>query len=453
MLKRLVPALLVLPALLLTWAGPAAAHGRSGEADARFAQTIAGMELTVVVRASVRVPAPLQVDVVAHTPGPGGRVDLAIRSVEDGGSAAGAVRIEPGRPGMYPAMLSVDRVGPHELEVRAGGERSVLPLTVLVSSTPLWEVVVYAAFACAAVALIGAMAGALLSRRAVAGGFAGGFVVATVVAFTAGVLSPWFAPTPPRGAPPAPPQEATPLGRPNAQPLVEVEPGRPARGSEFLLRVRLFDGSTGHPVDDLVEHHAALSHVVVTSQDGSYFRHVHPLRTAPGTYELRLRAQAEGRYRVYAEFERTDAGGQLVTGDFTVGDPADEGDAAEEGTPPVGSADVLAVEPARPVAGTPVRITLDTGVTGLQPWLGMAGHLIVRSRDGGYLGHVHEAGSMTSGSEQPPDESVAQYGPRLEFTFSFPRPGRYLAWIQYARNYEIVTVPRVIDVGAEGSAR
>ncbi|MFC7590791.1 hypothetical protein ACFQYP_49255 [Nonomuraea antimicrobica] len=291
MLKRLVPALLVLPALLLTWAGPAAAHGRSGEADARFAQTIAGMELTVVVRASVRVPAPLQVDVVAHTPGPGGRVDLAIRSVEDGGSAAGAVRIEPGRPGMYPAMLSVDRVGPHELEVRAGGERSVLPLTVLVSSTPLWEVVVYAAFACAAVALIGAMAGALLSRRAVAGGFAGGFVVATVVAFTAGVLSPWFAPTPPRGAPPAPPQEATPLGRPNAQPLVEVEPGRPARGSEFLLRVRLFDGSTGHPVDDLVEHHAALSHVVVTSQDGSYFRHVHP---AHGAGDVRVAAARAG---------------------------------------------------------------------------------------------------------------------------------------------------------------
>lgn len=110
----------------------------------RFAQTIAGMELTVVVRASLRVPAPLQVDVVAHDPGPGGPVELAVRSVEDGGSSAASVRIAAGRPGMYPAVLRAGRVGPHELEVRAGGERSVLPFVLLVPRTPRWEVVVYA---------------------------------------------------------------------------------------------------------------------------------------------------------------------------------------------------------------------------------------------------------------------------------------------------------------------
>ncbi|GAA5047787.1 hypothetical protein HNP84_000303 [Thermocatellispora tengchongensis] len=448
MVKRLIPALLALAAVL-AWAGPAAAHGRSGEADVRFAQTIAGMEITVVVRASVAVPSPLQVDVVAHEPGPGGRLDLELRSIEDGGSSSGSVRIEADRPGMYPLVLAVDRVGPHELELRAGGERSVLPFAVLVPETPLWEVVVYAAFACAAVALIGALVGAALARRAVAAGFAGGFAVATVVAFTAGLLSPWFAPTVPEGAPPAPPPEQL-LGRPNAQPVIEVLPGRPAPGTEFRLRVELFDGSTGRPADDLVEHHGALSHVVVTSQDGSYFRHVHPIRTGPGTYEVRLRTETAGRHRVYAEFERADAGGQLVSGEFTVagaGTAAEEEDEARSGAS--GPAPVL--QPARPVAGRPVRITLDAGTADLQPWLGMAGHLIVRSDDGGYLGHVHEAGSMAA--ENPPDESVARYGPMLEFTFSFPRPGRYLAWIQYARNYRIVTVPHVIEVAAEGSPR
>ncbi|MFC4012046.1 hypothetical protein ACFOY2_32765 [Nonomuraea purpurea] len=442
MFRSVIAALLALVALF-AWAGPAAAHGRSGETDVRFAQTIGGMEITVVVRASLRVPAPLQVDVVAHAPGRGGRIDLAIRSVEGGGSSSGSVRVEAGRPGMYPVMLAVDRVGPHELEVGAGGERSVLPLAVLVSRTPLWEVVAYAAFACAAVALIGALACAVLSRRTAAAGFAGAVVVAMVVAFTAGVLSPWFAPTAPEGAPPEPPPDAM-LGRPNAQPMIEVLPDRPRPGSEFRLRMELFDGSTGRPVDDLVEHHAALSHVVVTSQNGSYFRHVHPIRTAPGTYEVRLLAQEEGRHRVYAEFERADAGGQQVTGEFTVGGRASDGvhAIAASGSVPV-------TEPARPVAGRPVRVTLDTGVNGLQPWLGMAGHLIVRSQDGGYLGHVHEGSSMVTGSQRVPDESVARYGPRLEFTFSFPRPGRYLAWIQYAKNYEIVTVPYTIEVGDE----
>ncbi|MFI9842529.1 LuxR C-terminal-related transcriptional regulator [Nonomuraea sp. NPDC051941] len=151
MFRSVIAVLLALVALL-AWAGPAAAHGRSGEADVRFAQTIGGMEITVGVRASLRVPAPLQVGVVAHTPGRGGRINLAIRSVEGGGSSSGTVRVEAGRPGVYPVMLPVDRVGPPELE------GSVLPLAVLVSRTPLWEVVANAAFACVAAALIGVLA-------------------------------------------------------------------------------------------------------------------------------------------------------------------------------------------------------------------------------------------------------------------------------------------------------
>ncbi|MEO3875782.1 hypothetical protein ABGB18_43965 [Nonomuraea sp. B12E4] len=443
MLKRLIATVVAL-VIVGAWAGPAWAHGRSSEADVRFAQTIAGMEITVVVRASVRVPAPLQVDVVAHAPGRGGRIDLVIRSVESGRSSSGIVQVKAGRPGMYPVALSVDRVGLHELEVRAGGERSVLPFAVLVPQTPLWEVVVYAAFACAAVALVGALVSAALSRRVVAAGCAGGVVVATVVGFTAGLLSPWFAPVAPEGAPPV--ARDVMLGRPNAQSVIEILPGKPSPGSEFRLRVELFDGSTGVPADDLVEHHAALLHVVVTSQDGSYFRHVHAIRTAPGTYEVRLRAHGEGRHRVYAEFERADAGGQLVSGEFTLGGPkqASDGVTAVAGA---GSGGIPVTEPLRPVAGRPVRVTLDTGVTGLQSWLGMAGHLLVRSQDGGFFGHVHEARSMVAGSQRVPDESVAGFGPRLEFTFSFPRPGRYLVWIQYARNYEIVTAPSVIEVG------
>ncbi|GAA1621549.1 hypothetical protein GCM10009733_017640 [Nonomuraea maheshkhaliensis] len=443
MFKPLITILFAL-ALFGAWAEPAWAHGQSGEADVRFAQTIAGMEITVVVRASVQVPAPLQVDVVAHTPGRGGRIDLVIRPAVGGRSSSGMVRVEAGRPGMHRVVLSVDRVGPHELEVRAGGERSVLPFAVLVPQPPPWEVVVHAAFACTAVALVGALVSAGLSRRPAAAGFAGGAVVATVVAFTAGVLSPWFAPAVPEGAPPVS-REVMP-GRPNAQPVIEVLPGKPGPGSEFRLRVELFDGSTGRRVDDLVTHHAALAHVVVTSQDGSYFRHVHPIRTAPGTYEVRLRAQETGRHRVYAEFERADAGGQLVTGEFTVGGPEQPAD----GVPAVAGAvsgGVPVTEPTRPVAERPVRVTLDTGVAGVQPWLGMAGHLVVRSQDGGYLGHVHEARSMATGSQRVPDESVAVYAPGLEFTFSFPRPGRYLIWIQYARNYEIVTVAHTLEVG------
>jgi hypothetical protein len=60
------------------------------------------------------------------------------------------------------------------------------------------------------------------------------------------------------------------------------------------------------------------------------------------------------------------------------------------------------------VAGRPVTLTLGTGKTPLQPWLGMAGHLIMRRDDGRYLGHVHENSSMANAGERVPDESVAR---------------------------------------------
>jgi hypothetical protein len=39
-------------------------------------------------------------------------------------------------------------------------------------------------------------------------------------------------------------------------------------------------------------------------------------------------------------------------------------------------------------------------------------------------------------------------GSRLRFTFSFPAPGRYLAWIQYATADRIETAPFTVDVTA-----
>jgi FtsP/CotA-like multicopper oxidase with cupredoxin domain len=179
-------------------------------------------------------------------------------------------------------------------------------------------------------------------------------------------------------------------------------------------------------------HHAALAHLVVTSQDGGFFRHVHPLRTAPGRVEVRLAADRPGRYLAHTEIERVDAGGQLVSGTFEIGGVASAASAAR----------------AAPAAwtfphGRPATIEVDTGRTGLQSWLGMAGHLIVRDEAGGFLGHVHERGAMSASS----DGTVAGHDPVLRFTLSFPRPGRYFAWLQYAEDFRIVTVPYVVEVG------
>ncbi|SDK61562.1 hypothetical protein [Nonomuraea jiangxiensis] len=450
MRARLLAAFLLV-LLVSAGAAPAAAHTVMAGADLRFAQTIAGTELTVVVKATPRVPGPLRVGVLAYQRVADLPVKLELRSVADGRTVTGVARaaLEP----RY-AELSVDRTGPHELRLSAGGEVSVVPFRVLVERGSAGELLIYGGLLVAALLLVGGLLTGALSRPGPAMLLSGGAAVGLTVATLVIVFEPGMPPAPPDGA--APVATALPGGRPYAQGRVTTTPARPGAGEEFTLRLDLVDGSTGRPVDDLAVHHEALAHMVVTSEDGRFFRHVHPLRTAPGRLEVRLRADRAGRYLAYAELERQDAGGQLITGTFALdgapatqnaGDaPATPDPAAESGTSATASGGgdaassgpgVPRLWPAVPVAGRPTTIDLDAAGP-VRPWLGMAGHLIVRSQDGAFLGHVHEMGST---------------GPRLRFTFSFPAAGRYLAWTQYATGDRIVTVPFTVDVSAQEAVR
>jgi hypothetical protein len=115
-------------------------------------------------------------------------------------------------------------------------------------------------------------------------------------------------------------------------------------------------------------------------------------------------------------------------------------DSVAEGPAGAGAGGVGAVprlRPGTPVAGRPATIELDTPA-GVRPWLGMTGHLLIRSQDGAFFGHVHEMGTP---------------GSRLRFTFSFPQAGRYLAWAQYATGEGVVTVPFAVDVTASEATR
>ncbi|MGW2161894.1 hypothetical protein [Nonomuraea sp. NPDC001699] len=411
--------------LLLAGAAPAAAHNVTAGADLRFAQTIAGAELTVVIKGTSRVPGPLLIGVIAYEPATGPPVGLEVRSVEDGHKVTATA--QPSATPRY-VKLPVERTGPHELRLTAGGEVAVLPFRVLVDRGSAGEFLIYGGLLVAGLLLVGGLLTGALSRRTPAMLLAGGAAAAVTVAAMVVVFEPALPPPPPDGAVPTVDTRAVgapAAGRPFARGRVTTLPASPAPGEEFTLRLDLTDGSTGHPVDDLVLHHEALAHLVVTSEDGAYFRHLHPLRTAPGRLEVRLRADRPGRFLAYAELEREDSGGQLLDGAFRV---AGHAPAVLPTPPATGITPVL--RPSVPVAGRPTAIEVGIGVTPRQ-WLGMSGHLIVRSQDGTFFGHVHE---------------MSVPAPRLRFTFSFPAPGRYLAWAQYAAGDRIVTVPFTVEV-------
>ncbi|MEV0821833.1 hypothetical protein [Nonomuraea rubra] len=429
---------LLLPLLLLLLtlgSAPAGAHVVAPGADLRIAQTIAGAELTITVRGVSRTPAPAVVEIEAFHPVPDLPVELTMRSAETGRATRASVRLAAGRAGPYQVSMQVFQAGPHELEVRTPAERSVLPVRVLVPATSPWELVIHGGFYAAGLLVVGGLLTGGMSRRGPAVAVRAGALVG-VVALTVAVLSPQLPEPVPDGSAPraesgggasmAEPGGAG--GRPYLVGRFSTQPARPAAGTEFTLLVDLVDGSTGRPVDDLVLHHEALAHLVVTSADGAYFRHLHPVRLGPGRLAVRLRADRPGHHLAYAELERTDSGGQLVTGAFEV---AAGTRAAPVATPPPGASVIV---PPRPVAGRPATIGVRTRGR-LQPWLGMPGHLIVRDREGGFLGHVHATPTRTTA---------------LTFTFSFPAPGTYLAWAQYVTGSTIETVPFTITVGTEG---
>ncbi|MBN6057189.1 hypothetical protein JYK22_35020, partial [Nonomuraea sp. RK-328] len=419
-------------ALVLAMAAPAAAHSVRAGADLRISQTIAGAEVTVVIKGTTRVPGPLRIGVVAYQPVSSPRFGLEIRSVEDGHTVTGTA--QAAADPQY-TQLQVERTGPHELKLSTGNEVTVIPFRVLVERDSAAELLIYGGLFVAALLLVGGLLTGATARQGramalVAGAAAGVTVAAMVIVFESQVPAPA-----PAGAAPTP-TTSTVAGRPYAQARMETVPARPEPGGEFTLRVDLVDGSTGRPVDDLTAHHEALAHLVVTSEDGRYFRHVHPLRTASGRLEVRLSADRPGRYLAHAEFEREDSGGQLVAADFTIG-ASEKADTTTEpggtGAPmQAGTTVTPRLQPAAPVAGRPTMIELDTPA-GVRPWLGMTGHLLIRSQDGDFFGHVHEMGAP---------------GSRVRFTFSFPEQDRYLAWIQYATADRIVTVPFTVNVTA-----
>ncbi|WP_188316814.1 hypothetical protein [Solihabitans fulvus] len=457
--------LVLLLAAPLTSPGSAEAHGISSTADVQLAQTFAGNELTVVLRRAPLVPGPLTVDVIAHDPVRSVGIDLTATALEGMPAANPAgnratLRLTAGRPGVYTTALRVDRPGQWQLDLRAqDGEKAVLPFRVLVPRAAAWELVVYPGFALAGVFMVGALVAAVLRRRWLGTAAAGGAVVALAVGLTAALLSSAIPAALPDGAAPTiannPADGFAAGGRPYVNLTLGTEPAQPVAGVEFTLRLRLSDGATGQPIDDLVSHHAALAHTVVTSQDCTFFRHIHPVLTAPGVLEVRLTVDRPGRYLVHTEFERADSGGQLVTGSFEAGGTATATPLAPSTAEQPQTE--LVTSPARPVAGEPTELRLQVTVAGrpardLQPWLGMAGHLIVRDPRGDFFGHVHEMDSMAAQSTPGvpvPDETVAQYGPTLRFTFTFPSPGRYPVWIQYARDFQVHTVALSIDVGQE----
>jgi hypothetical protein len=119
----------------------------------------------------------------------------------------------------------------------------------------------------------------------------------------------------------------------------------------------------------------------------------------------------------------------------------------------------------------------------LSPYLGMAGHLVLRREDGSVFTHLHPGGSFSMAAQQlfemradgraplkaahatndpicrlPTSEELAaawrngQGTPDgiMSFPYAFPQPGRYRLWLQFRTDGEVKTA--VFDVEVRASS-
>ena len=219
-------------------------------------------------------------------------------------------------------------------------------------------------------------------------------------------------------------------------------------GKEALLQFGLL-APDGSPVKDLEIVHEKLLHLLVVSEDLSWFAHEHPVAGEGGRFTLGLTFPRAGAYTLFHDFTPAKAGMQVV---------------------PV-EVPVVGQRPA-PLALTPTRervqqidgydIELKTGetvrslqmeqltfrisrndeaVTDLEPYLGALGHLIIISRDRKQFVHSHP---LPRAADQGTGEAAS--GPEVVFNAQFPAAGLYKAWGQFQHKGKVITAPFVFDV-------
>jgi hypothetical protein len=284
-----------------------------------------------------------------------------------------------------------------------------------------------------------------------------------------------------------------------------------------FLRLEIADErfSRGAPI---VPDHGKLMHLFLIDEPGlNAFAHLHPAKLDWNAFENALPDLPAGRYSVYADITTETGFAETLTATVTLsptttanpGDvSADPDDSWWIGPPGDGSSksptgaqsddgaeggwhtEWIQNGPLQPDRQTALRFRVQDRagqVAPLEPYLGMAGHLVLRREDGTVFTHLHPSGSFSMAAQQlfemraegkaPLKAAHATNDPLcrlptldeltsawrrdeahtsdgiIAFPYAFPKPGRYRMWFQFRLKGRVRTVVFDADVAAPSSDR
>jgi len=241
-------------------------------------------------------------------------------------------------------------------------------------------------------------------------------------------------------------------------------------------------------LSDLRPDHGHLMHLFLVREPGAdYFLHLHPERDVNGFFSHYLPDLPAGHYRIFADVvngsglavtmigqadlpkiagsplrgDDSEVAAQAATNESRSFSPLTDGRMVwERGSEPIHARTALELK---------FRIEDNHGAPlgNLEPYMGMAGHLIVLRSDGSVFAHVHPAGSVAMASLELAQQSLGSsssngsemsdmsgmkmqattFGPEVSFPYGFPHPGDYRLFVQVKRNGQVQT--GVFDVAVK----
>jgi len=248
------------------------------------------------------------------------------------------------------------------------------------------------------------------------------------------------------------------------------------------------DRWTGKPVPEsrynaLLPDHGKLMHLFLIREPRlDALAHLHPVARSPEAldFDASLPPVPAGRYRLYGDIVHESGYAQTLVStvdiagepDALLVDPDDSwfsGAAVNEFRPQPSSAFLL-TDGARvvwergdaPIVAGDERVLsfavrdVSGALLPVDPYMGMAAHVIVASRDQSVFAHLHPSGSISMAAlamftaAAPPDRHAGHpmvLDGQVAIPYAFPKPGAYRLWVQIKRNGQIVTAAFDANVG------
>jgi hypothetical protein len=251
--------------------------------------------------------------------------------------------------------------------------------------------------------------------------------------------------------------------------------------------------------ETLVADHGKLMHLFLLREpEFNAFAHLHPVRRNAQMFENVLPPLPAGNYRLYGEVTHESGSNETLTATFSVTEPAgrvpqmifssnmlndvfcqspfavatniaqpfalDTDDSWH-----IGASGPVGARESRLMGGlkmsfahdgqfvenreTSLRFKVlapDGAPAVLQPYMGMAGHCVVRRSDGAVFTHLHPVGTISMAAQEiltrrergtAPNTPMSPplNGNEVSFPYAFPRAGDYRLWVQVRVNNRVLT--------------